>query len=227
MRSILFSPLLIVFLLLGAGCANMAPQQPGAMRGAAQMEKQQAELAAEVQHLRDSVLLLEGWLREQQQITEELRRTIVAQNVTSLGDKAASVPPATSYAPTPSETPAAGSPTDIYLHAFANYASGRFEQAAQGFENFLRVFPGSEQAGNARYWLGECYYALGNYSKAVDAFRKVSEQDPQGSKTPDALLKMASALDRMQEPEQARRTLQILQDRYPGSAAARTSLEQR
>jgi tol-pal system protein YbgF len=224
MRLILFSPLLVVLLLFGAGCANVAPQQQGAMRGAVQMENEQAELVLEMQRLRDSVLVLEGRLREQQQITEELRRTIVAQNVTSLGDKAASLPSA-SGASLSSETSAAGSPTDIYLHAFANYASGRFEQAAQGFENFLRIFPGSDQAGNARYWLGECYYALGHFSQAVDVFRKVSEQDPQGSKTPDALLKMASALEQIEEPEQARRTLQTLQERYPKSSAARASME--
>jgi tol-pal system protein YbgF len=227
MRSMLFSPVLIVLLLVVSGCATVAPQQEGAMRGASQMGNGQAELALEVQRLRDSVLVLEGRLREQQHLTEELRRTIVAQNVTSLGDKAAILAPASPDAPPQAGNSVAGSPTDIYLHAFANYASGRFEQASQGFENFLRLFPGSEQAGNARYWLGECYYALGRYPQAVDEFRKISEQDPQGSKTPDALLKMASALEQIEQPEEARRTLQILRDRYPASSAARTSMEKR
>ncbi len=224
MRSTLCMPLLAAIVLFAAGCAATAPQ-PGAMRSAAQLEAEHAELSREVQRLRDSVLVLEGWLREQQQITEELRRTIVAQNVTSLGDKAASSPPAPPEAPPRAEGAAAGSPTDIYLRAFASFASGRYEQAAQGFETFLRLFPASEQAGNARYWLGECYYALGRYPQAIDAFRKISEQDPQGSKTPDALLKLASALERTDEPEEARRTLQLLHDRYPGSAAARASMD--
>ncbi len=223
MRSVPYILLSVVLLFVISGCAAVAPPQQGAM----QIDREHAELAREVQRLRDSVLVLEGWLREQQQITEELRQTIVAQNVTSLGDKAAIIPSSPLQEAPGSATPATGSPTDIYLRAFANYASGRFDQAAQGFETFLRLFPGSEQAGNARYWLGECYYALERYPQAIDAFRIVAEQDPQGSKTPDALLKMASALEQIQQPEEAGRTLRLLQERYPGSSAARASMEQR
>jgi tol-pal system protein YbgF len=118
-----------------------------------------------------------------------------------------------------------GSPTEIYLQAFADYASGRFERAIDGFQTFLRHYPHNDYAGNAQYWLGECYYSRQEYALAVAAFRKTVESYPQGGKTPDALLKMATALQQMNEAGQAQEALRLLRSRYPDSPAARKSLE--
>ena len=59
----------------------------------------------------------------------------------------------------------------------------------------------------------------------MSTFRKTVETFPQGGKTPDALLKMSTALQMMNEPGQAQDALRQLRSRYPDSPAARKSLE--
>jgi tetratricopeptide (TPR) repeat protein len=58
---------------------------------------------------------------------------------------------------------------------------------------FIR-HPDSEYAGNAQYWIGECYYTQRDYARALEAFNKVIERYPKGQKVPDALLKVGFSL---------------------------------
>ena len=78
------------------------------------------------------------------------------------------------------ETPkvdAAGSnqqtPTEVYLAAFGDYAAGQYQKSINGFRRFLQMFPANDYASNARYWLAECYLALGQYEQAVASYNFV------------------------------------------------------
>jgi len=175
--------------------------------------------------LQDNLTLLEARLLDQQKLVEALRQGAAAQKVTPPGEKTATSLPA-SITASPAETGSPpGSPTEIYLKAFADYASGRFDEAIAGFAAFLKYYPNSDYAGNAQYWLGECYYSGQQYDLAVAAFRKTVESYPQGGKTPDALLKMATTLRQMNETGQAEEALRLLRSRYPDTPAARKSLQ--
>ena len=46
-------------------------------------------------------------------------------------------------------------------------------KAREMFEAFLAKHKDHKWAGNAQYWIGECYDALGDYHQAVLAFEKV------------------------------------------------------
>lgn len=213
--------------LLAAGCAvpppavDLTPVEAKLNR----LAGDQQELSGQLERLQTNLTLLEARLLDQQKIIEALRQGAAAQKVTAVGEKAATTPSAGfATAPTGSGEPP-GSPTEVYLQAFADYASGRFEQAIAGFEAFLRHYPNNDYAGNAQYWLGECYYSRQEYGLAVAAFRRMREAYPQGGKAPDALLKMAAALRQMNEAGQAEEALRLLRSRYPDSPAARKSLE--
>ena len=108
---------------------------------------------------------LETRLQEQQDITTVLQRK-TPQMGTSGWQKTER--PATS-APQPAPE---SSPTELYLKAFADYAAGRYQPAIEGFSAFVDSYPGNDYAGNAQYWLGECYYALQDYQQAVREFEK-------------------------------------------------------
>jgi tol-pal system protein YbgF len=217
----------LVWIALGvalamAGCT--LPHQPAAKNDAvakdlAQLKAGQRDLSAEMGRLRDNLVLLEGRFQDQQKTIDKLRQALVAQKVTPSGEKAvkeaypAAAPPGEKKNMVPA-------PTEIYLKAFSDYASGHFQEAISGFESFLRLYPDSDFAGNAQYWLGECYYSLQQYPQAAEEFTKAAKNYPQGHKTPDALLKMAATLRQMNQPEQAAETLRLLQERYPDSPAA-------
>lgn len=117
------------------------------------------------------------------------------------------------------------SPTEIYLQAFGDYASGRYRQAIQGFQTFLNRFPNNSYAGNAQYWLGDCYFNLQEYAMAIDAFRRGVEEYVQSPKSPDALLKIAMAQVQLGNVEEASQTRDRLNQLYPASLASKKAAE--
>jgi len=113
------------------------------------------------------------------------------------------------------------SPTEIYLQAFGDYASGRYHEAIQGFQTFLKRFPNNSYAGNAQYWLGDCYFNLQEYAMAIDAFRRGVEEYVQSPKSPDALLKIVMAQVQLGNVEEASQTRDRLNRLYPASLASK------
>jgi tol-pal system protein YbgF len=156
-------------------------------------------LTREVATLRDHLVLLEARILDQQKQLAELKesRSLAALN------------------------PAATGPSDQYLRAFGEYAAGRYPQAIVALQAFIRSNPDNEFAGNAQFWLGDCYFAQKQYAVAVAELRKVVGNYPQAGKAPDALAKIATALQALKLDEQAREALDTLRTRYPKSAAAR------
>ena len=209
---------LITILLAGAflgGCAvpSQPPNSSRALNHIARLNSTQQQLGQRIDQLQQQLQLVETRLEEQQAATAELQQ-LAAQKGTTGWQKAESAAPSK-----PSTTPQ-GSPTELYLQAFADYAAGRYQQAIKGFDAFIDSYPGNAYAGNAQYWLGECYYALEDYRQAVQAFENTASQYPESGKAPEALLKMVPALRQLNQFEQARDALQLLLQRYPDSPAA-------
>ena len=107
-----------------------------------------------------------------------------------------------------------------YMKAFGLYSANQYGQAIDSFNSFLLKYPSTEYAGNAQYWLGECYYTKSDLPHALDSFNKVVELYPKGKKVPDALLKIGYTLLAMKEPQKARNALASLIERFPDSPSA-------
>ncbi len=60
-----------------------------------------------------------------------------------------------------------------YINALSSYQNGNFMGAIDDFEMLIRNDSQNDLADNAQYWIGECYYALDEYSRAIESFRKV------------------------------------------------------
>jgi len=116
---------------------------------------------------------------------------------------------------------AQGDPRTIYDAAYQDLTRGNHGLAIMGFEEILQLYPSSELADNAQYWLGETYYVQKDYEKALEAFRKVPLAYPAGDKVPAALLKIGYCLVELGETAAASEALQDLIDRFPGSQEAR------
>jgi tol-pal system protein YbgF len=109
---------------------------------------------------------------------------------------------------------------NAYMKAFGLYSANNYPGAIEAFEVFIKTYPKSEYAGNAQYWMGECYYTQHNYPRALDAFNKLLATYPKGNKIPDAMLKIGYTYYNMNEPAKAKSALQLLVDKYPNSQAA-------
>ena len=109
---------------------------------------------------------------------------------------------------------------DAYMKAFGLFSANNYPGAVEAFEAFIKRYPDSEYAGNAQYWIGECYYTQHSFPQALDAFNKVLTNYPKGKKVPDAMLKIGYSFINMNEPAKAKSALQALLDKFPRSQAA-------
>lgn len=98
---------------------------------------------------------------------------------------------------------------------------GQEQQAVTGFEAFLQRYPQSKHGDDAQYWLGESYYAVGNYNAAIKSFNILVMNYPQSQKYSQALLKIAFAHYELKDFAKARELLQRVRNDYIGTAASR------
>lgn len=117
--------------------------------------------------------------------------------------------------------PAQGStddPATQYEQAFTALRSGDYAVAGTQFEAFLARNPDNALAPNAKYWLGESYYARKDYEKAARTFAEAYQKYPKSSKTPDNLLKLAMSLASMGNKKDACVAFAQLRHEYPDGA---------
>ena len=53
-----------------------------------------------------------------------------------------------------------------------------------------RIFPDTQLAQNAQYWIGECYYTREQYTQALGAYETLLSRYPKGRQVPAALLRI-------------------------------------
>ena len=126
-------------------------------------------------------------------------------------------PPLAAGAPGAEQPPEA---LGLYDDGYTLFHQQRYADAEERFRRYLRLYPDTELADNAQFWIGECHYARGDYAAALDAFTATVERYPQGNKVADALLKAGRSLEALGRIEQARQTYHELTDRFPSAAAA-------
>jgi tol-pal system protein YbgF len=116
-------------------------------------------------------------------------------------------------------------PKQLYDAAYLDLTKGEYDLAITGFSNYLKYFPETELSDDAQYWLGECYYAKKNYTKAAIGFHEVLENYSTGDKVPSALYKLGLSLLELKSVGQANKYFQELVDKYPHTQEAKLAKE--
>jgi tol-pal system protein YbgF len=186
------------------------------------LEQSQADLDQRLQRLQDNLVLLEGRFADQQKMLAEFHQELQTQKGTPGGQITPSLQPPAATGPTPEPRPQPAA-AEVYRQAFADYAGGRYPQAVTGFSRFLAEYSASDYAGNAQYWLGECYLGMKQYDQAIRAFEQTADRYPESAKAADALLKLAETQRLLGSTKSADDTLRRLRSRYPDSPAAHKS----
>jgi tol-pal system protein YbgF len=107
-----------------------------------------------------------------------------------------------------------------YETAMNALKAGDDKNAAIGLHAFLRRFPDSEYAADARYWLGNAYFSQGDYRKAIAAHEDMVARHADSANVPEALLNIAASFAQLNDKKNARKSLQRLISAYAGSSAA-------
>jgi tol-pal system protein YbgF len=115
---------------------------------------------------------------------------------------------------------------EAYRAAYALVRSQKFDQAVQGFEQFLQDYPAGKYAPNAHYWLGELYLVIEppNLESSRQAFTLLLSQYPDNSKAPDALYKLGKVQFMKGNREKAREYLDRVISEYGSTNSSAVKL---
>ncbi len=118
---------------------------------------------------------------------------------------------------------AAQTPQTVYDKAYASYQSGKYDDARQGFEKFLKKFPDDPLAGNSQFWIAESYFKQKNYDQAILAYEKVVKHYPKSIKVPNALLQQGISFLKTNDKKVAAALFRQVIEKYPKSHQAKTA----
>lgn len=124
------------------------------------------------------------------------------------------------------DTTVAGVDADrLYNTAYIDFTRGNYQVAITGFRRFIKLFPSSEMADNAQYWVGECFYSLNQLDSALVEFKRVVEVYPKGNKVPAAIYKIG-LIYRMEGKEHlAQQQFKMVVTNYPETPEAKLAQE--
>ena len=88
-------------------------------------------------------------------------------------------------------------PRNDYQEALTLIKNYQYKRAESLLKNFISDNRNSPLQGSAHYWLGETFYARGNYAQASVYFLKGYQGYPKSNKVHDNLLKLAMSLGQM------------------------------
>jgi tol-pal system protein YbgF len=228
---------LALLLLAAPGCASVfrAPATIERTEGEVQaIRTEQAALRQKIEEMQASQTDLAGLVREnnadaQTRLAEisEALATLQAQleEVTRRSARPAEYRPAppadttaTAGAPPAGEAP---DPNRLYEAGYLDVTRGNYAAAIEEFGLYLRYFPNTELSDNARYWIGESYYAQKDYVGAAREFQGLIDAYPKGDKIPAALLKLGYSQQGQGEEKRARATFEKVIKEFPQSEEAR------
>ena len=109
----------------------------------------------------------------------------------------------------------------LYALALKLHRDGKYEEAIEGFKNFMEKFPKSDFADNAQFWKGKSYMALKQYEQAILAYQDVIKKYPKGNKVIDAILFQAQAFYEIKDKATSKILLKKIIKKYPNSREAK------
>jgi len=106
--------------------------------------------------------------------------------------------------------------TQKYNEAFQLYKDRNYLEAIQKFNKLISEDSNHKLSDNCQYWIGECYYDMGNFEQAIVSFEKVFSFTD-SNKDDDAQLKLGICYHRLDRSDQAKEEFQRLITYYPDS----------
>lgn len=118
---------------------------------------------------------------------------------------------------------AAGDPaaeTRTYEAAQAQRRLGNYQGAIVAFQNFIKLYPKSNLAPRAQYWIGDSYFNLRDFRLAIANQQVLIKTYAESPTVPDAMLNIASSQIEMGETIAGKKSLEDLLKQFPISDAA-------
>ena len=116
----------------------------------------------------------------------------------------------------------AGDPQEqaAYDGAIDLFRKGQYKEASESFAAFTALYPASQLAPSAQFYLGSSRYALKDFKGAIEQLTSMVQKAPDNARAPDALLVIAGSQIELNNRAGAKTTLQRIVRDYPSAPAA-------
>lgn len=119
-----------------------------------------------------------------------------------------------------------GNAEQLFAAAYSDYSRGNYDLALSEFKQYVEIYPGSELADNAQYWIAEIRLAQKNPAEAAAEYEKVAVINPVGDKAAIALYKRGAILLEMEKKDETVAQWLALIKNYPKSPEATQATQQ-
>jgi tol-pal system protein YbgF len=186
-------------------------------------------ISSNVQVVREKVddnnVRISSLSQELEAVRLTIPQAIVAASAAAAGGTPVTPPAgqagAPGQAPSPAAPPPGVSPQRMYELAWGDYVGAQYNLAISGFENYIRTYPRSEQAGDAQYFIGESYYQQGMFRESAAAFDRGIADYPNSKRIPDMYWKRGMAQNALGQTDRARESWEYVVKTFPNSDAGR------
>jgi tol-pal system protein YbgF len=155
------------------------------------------------------------------------------QKITDLGKMMQTIQTPPPPAPSTTGPTGAGSgppiPADtLYDNAYRDRMGGKPDFALKEFSDYVQLYPDTDKAPAAQFWIGQILFEQKDYANAAKAFDQVLERWQPGQKTPEAMLKKGQSLVMMDKRTDGAAEFRGVIAKYPHTdTAARACSELR
>jgi tol-pal system protein YbgF len=169
------------------------------------------DLASDLYNIQQQLVQLQELTGQSQQRLSELRTRLEAR-----GEQIATAAPGDT---SPSGGAVSASADQMYEASLAQLRRGSASTARQGLREMLRVYPTSERAGDALYFIGQSF-AADSPDSAAAYYEQVVQRYPKSSRAGSALYNLGLLAERRKETRRAREIYQRVVQKYPQSDEA-------
>lgn len=103
----------------------------------------------------------------------------------------------------------------LFETANARLLDGDFGGARELLRDFTETYPDDQKVGQAWYWLGETHFINGDFQDAADSYIASLQEDRQGPRAPDALVRLGASLAALGETSRACQVLATFPSEFP------------
>jgi len=109
---------------------------------------------------------------------------------------------------------------DLYQKGLDLVNQSKYLEAAAVFEKFVKKYRKSPFVASARAWIGECFYSMRDYQRAIKEYQQFVEKYPRDKNVSTAILKQGNSFYELGMMEEAKLFYQKILQSYPSSSAA-------
>lgn len=193
-----------------------------------EMSMRVIQLQNEVKELRGIIEEHDYKLQQMQERQRDLYRDIDNRfsNIQPVSPQPKSSPTTSSNADTTSAAPS-NTVSEVFNQdnsrvefesAFGLVKNKKYAEAIKEFEAFLKKHPKGAYSDNARFWIGQVYYAQSDFNNAEKQFIMLKTEFPDSTKLPSALIKLAEIKVKQQKWQEANDLYNQVINKYTGTA---------